>query len=223
MIIINNIKLMIDLSDKTKELIFDKLESIVNLDIRDWCTISKDIKIKILHNFLSCILFNTFGFNNTLNIPIKSIKPKKLILFSNFNKQNNTNIFNKYNKEILEYTNIFRNNFVNIKNKVYYTFDSLPKETYNNILESYNNIVYNTIINNINLINIKNLYVQLLNNNSNKLITDDNITFNIIKVNNELLISFNDNIKINLTLIFNKNKITNNLPVFYKINLSNKF
>ena len=214
---------MIDLSDKTKELIFDKLESIVNLDIRDWCTISKDIKIKILHNFLSCILFNTFGFNNTLNIPIKSIKPKKLILFSNFNKQNNTNIFNKYNKEILEYTNIFRNNFVNIKNKVYYTFDSLPKETYNNILESYNNIVYNTIINNINLINIKNLYVQLLNNNSNKIITDNNITFNIIKSNNELLINFNDNIKINLTLIFNKNKITNNLPVFYKINLSNKF
>ena len=214
---------MIDLSDKTKELIFDKLQSIINLDICDWCTISKDIKIKILHNFLSFILFDSFSFNNVLNIPIKSIKPKKLILFSNFNKQNNTNIFNKYNKEILEYTNIFRNNFVNIKNKVYYTFDSLPKETYNNILESYNNIVYNTIINNINLINIKNLYVQLLNNNSNKLITDDNITFNIIKVNNELLISFNDNIKINLTLIFNKNKITNNLPVFYKINLINKF
>jgi hypothetical protein len=214
---------MIDLSDKTKELIFDKLQSIINLDICDWCTISKDIKIKILHNFLSFILFDSFSFNNVLNIPIKSIKPKKLILFSNFNKQNNTNIFNKYNKEILEYTNIFRNNFVNIKNKVYYTFDSLPKETYNNILESYNNIVYNTIINNINLINIKNLYVQLLNNNSNKLITDDNITFNIIKSNNELLISFNDNIKINLTLIFNKNKITNNLPVFYKINLSNKF
>ena len=41
---------MIDLSDKTKELIFDKLQSIINLDICDWCTISKDIKIKILHN-----------------------------------------------------------------------------------------------------------------------------------------------------------------------------
>ena len=71
---------MVDLSDKTKGLIFDKLQSIVNLDIGDWCIISKDIKIKILHNFLSFILFNTFSFNNSLNIPIKSIKPKKLII-----------------------------------------------------------------------------------------------------------------------------------------------
>ena len=40
---------MVDLSDKTKGLIFDKLQSIINLDISDWCVISKEIKIKILH------------------------------------------------------------------------------------------------------------------------------------------------------------------------------
>ena len=99
---------MVDLSDKTKGIIFDKLQSIVNLDISDWYLINKDIRIKILHNFLSFILFNTFSFNNVLNIPIKSIKPKKLVMFCNMNKQKNVNIFNKYNKEVLAYTNKFR-------------------------------------------------------------------------------------------------------------------
>jgi hypothetical protein len=224
MIIINNIKLMVDLSDKTKELIFDKLHSIVNLEISDWCIISKDIKIKILHNFLSFILFNTFSFNNTLNIPIKSIKPKKLIMFCNMNKQKNINIFNKYNKEILAYTNKFREEYKNVKDRVYYTFNDLPKDNYNNILEGYNDIVYNTINENNSIIDIKNLYIRLINNNSNKLINDNNLSFTIKKENyNELSIKFNDNIIVNLLLNFNKNKITNNLPLFYKIKLTNKF
>lgn len=215
---------MVDLSDKTKELIFDKLHSIVNLEISDWCIISKDIKIKILHNFLSFILFNTFSFSNTLNIPIKSIKPKKLIMFCNMNKQKNINIFNKYNKEVLAYTNKFREEYKNVKDRVYYTFNDLPRDNYNNILEGYNDIVYNTINENNSIIDIKNLYIRLINNNSNKLINDNNLSFTIKKENyNELSIKFNDNIIVNLLLNFNKNKITNNLPLFYKIKLTNKF
>ena len=215
---------MVDLSDKTKGLIFDKLQSIVNLEISDWCIINKDIKIKILHNFLSFILFNTFSFSNTLNIPIKSIKPKKLIMFCNMNKQKNINIFNKYNKEVLAYTHKFREEYKNVKDRVYYTFNDLPNDNYNNILEGYNDIIYNTINENINIIDIKNLYIRLINNNSNKLINDDNLSFAIKKESyNELLIKFNDNITVNLSLNFNKNKITNNLPLFYKIKLINKF
>lgn len=215
---------MVDLSNKTKELIFDKLQNIVNLEISDWCIISKDIKIKILHNFLSFILFNTFSFSNTLNIPIKSIKPKKLIMFCNMNKQKNINIFNKYNKEVLAYTNKFREEYKNVKDRVYYTFNDLPKDNYNNILEGYNDIVYNTINENNSIIDIKNLYIRLINNNSNKLINDDNLSFAIKKESyNELSIKFNDNIIVNLLLNFNKNKITNNLPLFYKIKLINKF
>lgn len=215
---------MVDLSDKTKGLIYDKLQSIVNLDISDWCIISKDIRIKILHNFLTFILFNTFSFNNLLNIPIKSIKPKKLIMFCNMNKQKNINIFNKYQKEVLSYTNKFRDKYKNCKDRVYYTFNELPREDYNNILGEYNGIVYNTINENIDLIDIKNLYIKLINNNSSKIISDNNLSFNIKKeVYNELLIKFNDNIIVNLSLNFNKNKITNNLPLYYKIKLINKF
>jgi hypothetical protein len=224
MIIINNIKLMVDLSDKTKGLIFDKLHSLVNLDISDWCIISNDIKIKILHNFLTYILFNTFSFSNTLNIPIKSIKPKKLIMFCNMNKQKNMNLFNKYQKEILGYTNKFRDKYKNCKDRIYYTFNELPKEDYNNILGEYNDIVYNTIIENSGLIDIKNLYIRLINNNSNKIISNNELSFTIKKESyNELSIKFNDNIIVNLSLTFNKNKITNNLPLYYKIKLTNKF
>lgn len=215
---------MVDLSDKTKGLIYDKLQSIVNLDISDWYLISKDIKIKILHNFLSFILFNTFSFTNVLNIPIKSIKPKKLIIFCNINKQKNTNLFNKYQKEVLAYTNRFRDKYKNCKDRVYYTFNELSREDYNNILGEYNDIVYNTINENIGLIDIKNLYIRLINNNSNKVISDNDLSFNIKKEGyNELLIKFNENIIVHLSLTFNKNKITNNLPLFYKIKLINKF
>jgi len=224
MIIINNIKLMVDLSDKTKGLIYDKLLNIVNLDISDWYMISKDIKIKILHNFLTFILFNTFSFSNVLNIPIKSPKPKKLIMFCNMNKQKNMNLFNKYQKEVLAYTNKFRDKYKNCKDGVYYTFDELPREDYNNILGDYNNIVYNTINENSDLIDIKNLYIRLINNNSNKVISDNNFSLDIKKEGiNELLIKFNQNIIVNLSLNFNKNRITNNLPLYYKIKLTNKF
>jgi hypothetical protein len=215
---------MVDLSDKTKGLIYDKLQSIVNLDVSDWYIISKDIRIKILHNFLSFILFNTFSLCNTLNIPIKSIKPKKLIMFCNMNKQKNMNIFSKYQKEVLAYTNKFRDKYKNCKDRVYYTFNELPQEDYNNILGDYNDIVYNTINENIGLIDIKNLYIRLINNNSNKVISDNDLSFIIKKEGyNELLLKFNNNIILNLSLIFNKNKITNNLPLYYKIKLTNKF
>jgi hypothetical protein len=215
---------MVDLSDKTKGIIFDKLQSIVNLDINEWSIINKDIRIKILHNFLTFILFNTFSFNNVLNIPIKSIKPKKLIMFCNMNKQKNMNLFNKYQKEVLAYTNKFRDKYKNCKEKVYYTFNELPKEDYYNILEDYNDLVYNTINENSNLIDIKNLYTRLINNNSNKVISDNNFSLDIKKESkNELLIKFNENIIVNLSLNFNKNRITNNLPLYYKIKLTNKF
>jgi hypothetical protein len=215
---------MVDLSDKTKGLIYDKLLSIVNLDISDWHMISKDIKIKILHNFLTFILFNTFSLCNTLNIPIKSIKPKKLIMFCNMNKQKNMNIFSKYQKEALAYTNKFRDKYKNCKERIYYTFDELPKEDYNNILGDYNDIVYNTINENIGLIDIKNLYIRLINNNSNKIISNNYLSLTIKKEGyNELLIKFNENIIVNLTLTINKNRITNNLPLYYKIKLTNKF
>jgi hypothetical protein len=215
---------MVDLSDKTKGLIFDKLQSIINLDISDWCVISKEIKIKILHNFITFILFNTFSFSNILNIPIKSIKPKKLIMFCNMNKQKNINIFTKYQKEVLAYTNKFRDKYKNCKDRVYYTFNDLPGDDYNNILSGYNDIVYNTINENNELIDIKNLYIRLINNNSNKIISDNLLSFTIKKESyNELSIKFNDNIIVNLTLNFNKNRITNNLPLYYKIKLTNKF
>ena len=159
--------------------------------------------------------------DNQMRAELIEIKPKKLIMFCNFNKQDNLSIFNIYNKSILDNTNIFRNNF--IKNKSFYTFNNLSIDTYNKIIEDYNTIVYNTIYENLNLINVELLYNSLLNNNINKIINSNKLTFNISKNNNELVFTFNDNIIMNLSLFINKNKITNNLPVFYKINLINKF
>lgn len=214
---------MVNLSIETKKLIYDGLSSVMNLDACDWSILSNEIKIKILHNIIGFFLFNTFFIDSCLNIPIKSIKPKKLIMFCNFNKQNNTSILNIYNKNILDYTNNFRNNFINVKNKIYHTFDNLPMDIYNKIVEEYNTIIYNTIYNNLNLVDIDYLYNNLLNNNNNKIISNEKLTLNISKNNNELIFYFNDNVTINLSLIINKNKITNNLPVFFKINLINKF
>ncbi len=212
---------MVILSMETKKLIYDGLGSIMNLDALDWNILNNDIKIKILHNFLGFFLFNTLFTNSSLNIPIKSLKPKKLIMYCNFNKKNNLTIFNTFNKNILNYTNNFRNDF--IKNKIFYSFSSMPLDTFNKIIEDYNTIVYNTIIDNLNFINVDLLYNSLLNNNINKIINNNKLAFNITKNKNELTINFNDNIVINLSLLINKNKITNNLPVFYKINLINKF
>jgi len=212
---------MVILSIETKKLIYDGLGSIMNLDALDWNVLNNDIKIKILHNFLGFFLFNTLFTNSCLNIPIKSLKPKKLIMYCNFNKKNNLTIFNTFNKNILNYTYNFRNDF--IKNKIFYTFSSMPLDTFNKIIEDYNTIVYNTINDNLNFINLELLYNSLLNNNVNKAINNNKLTFNITKNKNELTINFNDNIVINLSLLINKNKITNNIPVFYKINLINKF
>jgi hypothetical protein len=140
------------------------------------------------------------------------------------NKQNNSKIFTNYQKEVLAYTNKFRDKYKNNKDRLYYTFNDLPKEDYNNILDEYNNIVYNTINENNGLIDTKNLYIKLINNNSDKLINDNYLSFSIKKESyNEISIKFNENIIINLSLNFNKNKITNNLPLYYKIKLTNKF
>lgn len=214
---------MVNLSVETKKLIYDGLSSVMNLNACDWSILNNEIKIKILHNIIGFFLFNTFFVDSCLNIPIKSIKPKKLIMFCNFNKKNNTSILNIYNKSILDYTNDFRNNFINIKNKIYYTFDNMPIDIYNKIIEGYIIIIFNTIYNNLKLIDIDYLYNNLLNNNINKVISNEKLTLSIIMNNNELILYFNNNITINLSLIINKNKITNNLPVFFKINLINKF
>ena len=128
---------MVNLSIETKKLIYDGLSSVMNLDACDWSILSNEIKIKILHNIIGFFLFNTFFIDSCLNIPIKSIKPKKLIMFCNFNKQNNTSILNIYNKNILDYTNIFRNNYINVKNKILTIDEALTITEKEKRVESY--------------------------------------------------------------------------------------
>jgi hypothetical protein len=201
-----------------------KLKSILDMDNSKWKDYDINIKIKIIHHYCNFLNKNSNINYNIINIPLKSIKPKKLIQFTNINKTNNNNIFLKYCSLILNFTFQYRNNYLNKSKKKYYILSNLPKNEYNNILFEYNKIVYDFIINNKNIINIKTLYNNLIGNNYDKLIIKNNPTsLNINIINNKLELVFDNNITIECELIFVSDKITNNIPVKYYIKLLNKF
>ena len=168
---------------------------------------------------------NTNLQNDFIYIPLKNIKPKKIIQFAGFNKQINNDLFEKYKKDILNYTREFRTNFNNKNNKIY-TFNNLSKSVNDEILFEYNKINYLFLKNNLNNIDIKNLFDNLVGNNNNKLIQNNNnsIKLSELKYNNNFIeLIFNNNINIKLELYLTSEKITNNIPTKYKISLINNF
>ena len=242
---------MLQLNSELKKNIINKLEEIISINQNCWNNLDVKLKIKLIHHY--CNFINTSNFdktgiqridqiiadqatsgviiipeesmfiNNDINkIPLKSIKPKKLVQYACFNKKYNKKLYNDYLNSIKEFTFNFRNLF--IKNKVYYTFNNLPKELYNEILDSYTKIVCDFLNKNKNLILIENLYNNLLDNNSDKIISKlDFKTLEIIHKNNKLELIFNSNILIILELFLTSNKITNNIPVKFNVKIINKF
>lgn len=207
-----------------KNKILNYLENIINIKDPSWNSLELNIKLKFIHHFCSNIINN--NNSDSINIPLKSIKPKKFIEFCGFNKLNNKKLFNDYLSLILNFTYDFRKKYVKIKNKVYYTYNNLPKDEYNLLLNDFNIIVYNFLIDNKRLINCNKLYHNLIGNNTDKIISKNinsaNINLLCIKYDHNIIqLFFNNNININLELIYNSNKITNNIPVTYRIKLIN--
>ena len=100
----------------------------------------------------------------------------------------------------------------------------MPKSLYNSILEEYNKIIYDFIIDNISYINSTILYEGLVSNNTDKLITNFYPkSFKIFNLGSGLKIEFDNNIQIICELFYFSDKITNNIPVKYKNKLINIF
>lgn len=219
------------ISSNIKENILTKINDILNINDTNWTDLDIDLKLKIIHN-----MCNTFkpNFDKTklfnISIPLKNLRPKKIIEFCGINKQSNTIFFEEFIKNILQINRDFRINY-NSKNKNY-CFSNLSVDKYNEILNNYNYQVYLFISKYINLINSKKFYHNLIGGNENKLITNEiekkNIKTNI-KINNInykdkfLNIDFNNNISIQFELYLTSEKITSNIPAKYKLQLINIF
>ena len=217
---------MVLLDDAVKNQIIKHIDNIINITDINWNTLDLKMKIKYVHHM--CNIFindkNLDSKKNQLTIPLKSIKPKKLIHFCNFTKLINSDLFKDYCQKILVYTFDFRSKFVKIIKRTYFNYKNLPLIEYNTILNEYNKIVYLFLKQNYNNINIINLFNNLTDTNSDKLFNcDKNIFINldIICDNNILIFKFSNDITISLKLIYSSDMITNNIPVVYQIVLTN--
>lgn len=214
-----------------EELLKNKISSIINdillIEDNNWINMDLNIKFKYIHHLCSCIEKNIKNIDtniNLLSIPLKTIKPKKLIQLCNFNKQNNKQLYNEYLKNILDYTFVFRKKYILVKKRIYYNFVNLPLIEYNTILSEYNYIIYLFLKNNINKINIAKLFTHFTQSNINKIFINNQSNLDYLNIeynNNIIILYFSNNIKITLTLLYNSDNITNNIPVKYKINLIN--
>jgi hypothetical protein len=209
------------LLDTVKNKIMNMISQIVELEDEYWSNLDINIKLKYIHHFCSCIS-NINKNVSEIEIPLKSLKPKKLINFSNFTKSINTELFKNYQQNILNYTFQFRDKYIKKDKRIYYNYSNLPNKDYNTILNEYNNIVYTFLKNNFDKININNLFDFLTESNNDKLfINNKNLTLQIESLNNIIILKFSNDIIITFKLFFNSNMITNNIPVFYQINLKN--
>jgi len=186
-----------------------KLNEIIHYENNDWLNLTLNEKCKIIHHCTA----NLHKNNKELEIPLKSLKPKKIILLCGFNKK--TLAYKKYWQTMLNYTRIFRET---INTDIYKRFQHLSNYEYNKILNDINTIIYEIIKNNMNEVKPIFFYNNLLGNNIDKIINNksNDTQFKIEKDNNILNLNFN-NLKIILTLEFSKDIIGKEIPIIYKI------
>jgi hypothetical protein len=207
------------LDDNIKTEIIQKINDILNLDYFSWSKLDKNIKLKYIHRLCSFLeKDDNLNVLDTIFIPLKSLKPKKIIQYCGFSNQSNKELYIQFNKLILNYTIDFRNKYLNISKQKYYTYSSLPKNEYNDILNNINQIVYYFITKN--KINIEKLLASIIGSNNNKLIITENNNYNI-SFHENIIEIITSNFNILLTLVFRSNTITNNIPVIYHIKLNN--
>lgn len=233
------------ISSNIKTNILTKLDDILNIEDPTWSNLGIDLKLKIVHNL--CNFFkNNVNYNsqlikqnqqnqdnqqssmiiNTINIPLKNQRPKKIIELGGINKQTNSELFNEFRKAQLSVNRNFRKTF-NAKNKQY-CFANLSNNKYQSILNNYNENIFNFLNSNLNKIDSNKLFSNLIAGNQQKIINLSN-NLNELKINkithiNKFLnIEFNNQIIIQLELYLTSEKITSNIPAKYKIFLKNIF
>lgn len=229
------------ISSNTKTNILTKLDDIVNIEDPEWSNLGFDLKLKIVHNLCNFFknninsnsnpnsikqIFQSNNFEiNSLDIPLKNQRPKKIIEFGGINKQSNTELFDEFRKNIIIINKEFRKTF-NSKNKNY-SFANLSNDKYQLIINNYNLGVYNFINKNIDKIDSLKLFNNLIGGNQKKIICSNdksNLKINKITHIDEFLnIEFNNDISIKLELYLTSEKITSNIPAKYKIFLTNIF
>ncbi len=212
------------INDNVKKLILNSIENILNFSDDSWKNLESNIKLKIIHHYCNYFSKKIKDINwDSIHIPLKSLKPKKLIQLLGFNNNNNKTQFSDFNEQILKYTFEFREQYNN-KNNKNYILSSLSKDIYNSLLDKYTKIIYDFIDKNIKYIKPINVYNNLVTNNKDKLITNTSPTsFNLNLISNKITLKFNNNIELIFELEFYNDKITNNLPVKFNIKLINTF
>ena len=271
-----------------KQQIVDNLNNILNIQDSTWNNLDTEIKLKIIHNLCNTLNKQSDILNTKITIPLKNLRPKKIIQFCGINKQSNSIIYDNYRKKIVNINKDFRNNY-NSSNKNY-CFANLSKNKYDLLLNNFNYDIYTFLNSNINSINSKLFYSNLIGENNKKVIStgyelnfdntsiqnnnniseiydtkisdenksDDNKSAENISADNKssenksadnksckidnlnkkyynlkikqinykdkfLNIEFNNNTIFEMELYLTSEKITNNIPAKYKINLINIF
>ena len=234
------------LSSNIKTNILTKINEIINIEDPNWSNLEIDLRLKIIHNLCNFFKSNSDLYINqhanqnanqdmnqdmnqqvnTINIPLKNQRPKKIIELCGINKQTNSEIFNEYKKNIITINRDFRKTY-NSKNKNY-SFANLSNSKYKTILNSYNYIVYKFINENIKKIDSIKFFNNLIANNQSKIIdlnsAKGKIDINKISYTEHFInIKFNNEVEIELELYLTSEKITSNIPAKYKISLKNIF
>ena len=211
---------MVLIDNDFKDILVNKINGILDLDDEHWKNLDKKIKLKYIHRLCNYLEDNKIEKLETITIPLKSIKPKKIIQYCGISNQTNKNLYLQFNKTILDYIYNFRNKYVKIQKRQHYNYTSLTREDYNQILNDYNEITYTFM--NKNKIDINNLLKSVINTNFDKLITNTNQDLDYKLNSSENLINIiTTNFIINFTLGYSSNQITNNIPVKYCIKLIN--
>jgi hypothetical protein len=217
------------ISPNVKENILIKLSDILNIDEPNWLGLELDLKLKILHNMCNAFKPN-FNKDNVglIKIPLKNLRPKKIIELAGINKNANSEIFEEFKKKLIETNRNFRNNH-NSKNKNY-CFANLSTETFNGILNDYNYEVYLFLNKYKSLINQKKFFYNLIGGNNDKIIQTNieqknkNIKIEKICYKDKFLnFDFNNGVSVQLELFLTSEKISSNIPAKYKIYLINIF
>lgn len=212
------------INNNVKKIILNSLENILNISDESWTKLEANIKLKIIHHYCNYFSKKIKDISwDSIHIPLKSLKPKKLIQLLGFNNNYNKTQFTDFNEQILKYTFEFREQH-NQKNKNNYVLSSLAKDVYYSLLNKYTKIIYDFIDKNIKCIKPITVYNNLVLNNKDKLITNsvpDNLNINLNL--NKIIFKFNNNIELIFELEFYNDRITNNLPVKFNLKLINSF
>lgn len=205
------------LVDEIKNILIEKINDILNIENEEWQKIDKKTKLKYIHRYCNMIETNNIEKIENITIPLKSIKPKKLIQFCGYTKINNKEIYYQFNKTILNYTFNYRKLYVDNKNK---TFSNLNKSSYLSILQDINEIVFSFMTKK--KFNAE-IFIKLLcGSNVNKII-NHNYNYNNydLSCNENKIYFLCENVKFILTLKYTNNNITNNIPVKYFVEMIN--